>query len=225
VIEEPEMKKAEVQEQWEQAAPGWARWEPIMADALEPATQTMLTMADIGPGAQVLDLACGAGSQTLLAARRVGAHGHVVASDIAKSMLQHVRESARASGLANITTLAGAAEDLDLAADTFDAVICRAGLMLFLEPARALRVVRHALKPGGKVAAVVFTTPSANQFMAQPMQVLLRHAGKSPPAPGQPGIFSLGAPGALEQLLTESGFVNVEQRTLPLSLRLLPQTP
>jgi ubiquinone/menaquinone biosynthesis C-methylase UbiE len=65
-----------------------------MADALEPATQTMLTMADIGPGAQMLDLACGAGSQTLLAARQVGAHGHVVASNLAQSMLQHVRESA-----------------------------------------------------------------------------------------------------------------------------------
>jgi hypothetical protein len=52
------------------------------------------------------------------------------------------------------------------------------------------------------------------------MQALLRHAGKSQPALGQPGIFSLGAAGVLEQLLTESGFVQLEQRTLALSLRM-----
>ena len=174
-----------------------------MADAFEPATEIMLTMANVRPGARVLDLACGAGSQSLLAAHRVGAGGHVVASDIAESMLQHVRENARASGLANITTLAGAAEDLDLAAETCDAAICRLGVMLFLDPARALTAVGRALKPGGKVAVMVFTTPTANQFASRPMQVLLRHAGKSPPGPRQPGIFSLGAPGVLERLLTE----------------------
>ena len=191
-----------------------------MADFMEPATETMLTMAGVGAGAHVLDLACGAGSQTLRAARRVGVSGRVVANDIAESMLQHVRENARASGLANITTTAAAAEDLDVAAGSFDAVICRLGLMLFLEPVRALGAVQRALRPGGELAAVVFTTPATNQFMARPMQILLRHAGKSPPAPGQPGVFSLGAPGVLEQLLTDSGFVELEQRPLTLSLRM-----
>ena len=214
------MGKTDIRQHWERAAPGWARWEPTMAAFMEPATETMLTMAGVGPGAHVLDLACGAGSQTLRAANRVGVNGRVVANDIAESMLQHVRENARASGLANITTAAGPAEDLDVAAGSFDAVICRLGLMLFLEPARALGAVRRALRPGGKVAAVVFTTPAANKFMARPMQILLRHAGKSQPAPGQPGIFSLGATDVLEQLLTESGFVELDQRTLTLSLRM-----
>ena len=72
-------------------------------------------------GARVLDLASGAGSQTLDAARRVGAQGHVMASDISDTMLHHVRENARAAGLANVTTLVGAAEDLDLPVESFDA--------------------------------------------------------------------------------------------------------
>jgi cyclopropane fatty-acyl-phospholipid synthase-like methyltransferase len=63
------MEKADIRQHWERAAPGWARWEPTMAAFMEPATETMLTMAGVGPGAQVLDLACGAGSQTLRAAR------------------------------------------------------------------------------------------------------------------------------------------------------------
>ncbi|HEU4342193.1 MAG TPA: class I SAM-dependent methyltransferase [Candidatus Binatia bacterium] len=214
------MPKADIRTQWESAAPGWARWETTVASWMEPATETMLAMAGADSGAWVLDLASGAGSQTLQAARRVGSGGHVVASDIADTMLHHVRENARAAGLANVTTVAGAAEDLDLPLESFDAVICRLGLMLFVEPARALVAVRHALRPRGKIAIVVFTTPAANPFMAEPMQILLRHARKPPPAPGQPGIFALGAPGVLERLLVDSGFLAVEQRTLALPLRM-----
>lgn len=214
------MQKADIRTQWENAAPGWARWEATVATWMEPATEAMLTMAGVAPGARVLDLASGAGSQTLQAARRVGVQGHVVASDIADAMLHHVRENARAAGLNNVTTLAGAAEDLDVTVESFDAVICRLGLMLFAAPAKAMAAVRRALRPGGKVGVMVFTTPLANPFMAQPMQVLLRHTGKTPPAPGQPGIFALGPPGVLERLFADSGFVGVQQRTVALSLRM-----
>jgi len=214
------MQQADIRKQWEGAAPGWAKWEATIATWIEPATTAMLAMADINPGARVLDLASGAGSQTLSAAHRVGARGHVVASDISETMLKHVQENARAAGLDNVTTLAGAAEDLDVDNESFDAVICRLGLMLFAEPAKALAAVRRAVKPGGKVAVVVFTTPVTNPLMAKPMQILLRHAGKAPPSPGQPGIFSLGAPGVIERLFTDSGYVGVEQRTLAIPLRM-----
>jgi SAM-dependent methyltransferase len=186
---------------------------------MEPATEAMLAMADVGAGARVLDLACGAGSQTLDAARRVGAKGSVVASDISTTMLRHVQQNAGAAGLANVTTLAGAAEDLDVAAESFDAAICRLGLMLFVDPATALAAVQRALRPEAKVAVVVFTTPGSNPFMAKPMQILLRHAGQTPP-PGRPGIFSLGAPGVLEQLLAGAGLVGVEHRTVDVPLRM-----
>jgi SAM-dependent methyltransferase len=181
------MDRPTVRRQWENAAPGWARWEPTIAAWMGPATEVMLAMAGVGVGVRVLDLASGAGSQTLQAARRVGPGGEVVANDIADTMLRHVVDNARSAGLSNVTTVAGAAEDLDVTAGSFDAVICRLGLMLFVEPARALAAMHRALRPGGKLAAVVFTTPAANPFMAKPMQILLRHAGKSPPAPGQPG--------------------------------------
>lgn len=214
------MERAEIRKQWERAAPGWAKWEEMVANWIEPATEAMLEMADIVAGTQVLDVASGAGSQTLSAARRVGSQGHVVASDISETMLHYVRENAQAAQLDNVSTIVGAAEELDVTAESFDAVICHLGLMLFVEPAKALTAMRRALKPGGKVAVVIFTVPATNAFMAKPMQILLRHAGKEPPAPGQPGIFSLGAPGVIERLLTESGFVSFEQRTLTVPLRM-----
>jgi SAM-dependent methyltransferase len=214
------MQTADIRTQWEGAAPGWARWEATIATWMEPATEAMLAMADVDAGARVLDIASGAGSQTLRVAQMVGVQGQVVASDIADTMLHHVQENARIAGLTNVTTLPGAAEDLDVAAESFDAVICRLGLMLFSDPAKALRAVRRALRPRGKVAVVVFTTPAANPLMAKPMQILLRHAGKTPPAPGQPGIFALGAPGVIERLFADSGLVGVEQRTVALALRM-----
>lgn len=215
------MDKAAIHRQWESAAPSWAKWEQSIAEWAEPATQAMLELASVAPGCRVLDVASGAGSQTLGAARRVGSTGHVVASDISETMLQHVRENARAAGLGNVSTLAGAAEDLDVAPASFDAVICRLGLMLFPDPAKALTAMRRALKPGGKIAVVVFTTPAANPSRAKAMQILLRHAGKPPPAPGQPGMYALGGAGIMERLFAECGFVEVVRREIkiPIAMR------
>lgn len=214
------MQLADLRKQWEGAAPGWVRWESTIAEWMEPATEAMLDMAGVEVGSHVLDLACGAGSQTLRAAQRVGPDGHVLASDISAKMLRHVQETTHAAGLTNVSTLAGAAEELELASESFDAVICRLGLMLFSEPAKALNTARQALKPHGKIAVVVFTTPEANPFLAKPMQILLSHAGKTPPAPRQPGIFALGAPGVIEGLFTSSGFTDIEQRTMAVDFRM-----
>ena len=99
------MEKVEVRNRWEDAAPGWAKWEGIIATWVEPATTAMLDMAGVASGSKVLDLACGAGSQTLSAARRAGRQGHVVASDISERMLQQTRRNARIAGLDNVSTL------------------------------------------------------------------------------------------------------------------------
>jgi len=131
-----------------------------------------------------------------------------------------VRRSAGAAGLDNIETVECAADDLDATQSPFDAAISRLGLMLFPSPRRALEAVRCVLTPGARFAALVFTTPADNPFMAQPMAILLRHAGKSPPERGQPGIFALGRDGILEHLMKDSGLVDVETRAVraPLSL-------
>lgn len=207
---------------WEAAAPGWARWEPAYTDGFAEATTAMLDMAGLSSGMRVLDIACGAGSQTLVAARRVGPKGRVVATDIAASMLEHVERNASAAGLDNIDTLVAAADELDRlldgGADRFDAAICRMALMHFPQPGRALEVIQSVLKPGARFAALVFSTPAGNPMMAEPMSILRRHAGKPPPPPGTPGIFALGAAGVLDALLRRHGFREVDARTLPARL-------
>ena len=214
----------ELRKTWEAAAPGWVKWEAVFAQGLADATDAMLDMAGVGAGMHVLDLACGAGSQTLRTAGRVGPQGRVVAADISPIMLESVREAARRRGLGQIETLECAAEDLPPGTGPFDAAISRLGLMLFPAPERALMAVQRVLKPKARLAALVFTTPSANPFMATPMQILLRHAGKAPPAAGKPGIFALGAPRVLQDLLSSSGLMEVETRMVRAPLRLSSAT-
>ena len=212
--------KYEAQRQWEAAAPGWAKWESLFSEGLIEVTDAMLDMAGVEAGRLVIDLACGAGSQTIRAARRVGPSGRVVASDISPTMLEHVQVSAHRAGLGNIETLASAAEDLALTPNKFDAAICRLGLMLIAAPGQALDAVRTALKPKARFAALVFTTPAKNRFMAEPMRILLQHAGKPPPAPRQPGIFALGGASILQKLFEARGFEDLQTQTVRAPLRL-----
>ena len=107
-----ELTTEEARKRWEAAAPGWAKWEPVLESGFRAATETMLDMAHVRPGTKLLDLACGAGSQSFQAAERVGSTGAVVASDISASMLSHVRDRSRRLGVRNIETLECAAEDL-----------------------------------------------------------------------------------------------------------------
>jgi ubiquinone/menaquinone biosynthesis C-methylase UbiE len=211
---------SEVRNIWETAAPGWAKWEQTFSEGLAPVTDVLLDMAAVGTGDRLLDIASGAGHQTLQAARRVGQGGTVVASDISATMLHNVRRNASAAGLSNISTVESPAEDLPVTDEPYDAAICRLGLMLFPGPSEAINAVRRLLKPGGRFAALVFTTPANNPFMAQPMAILLRHAGKQSPGPGRPGIFALGSDGTLEKLLSNAGLKDVHTKTVKAPLML-----
>ncbi|NNU80772.1 class I SAM-dependent methyltransferase [Halovulum dunhuangense] len=210
----------EVREIWESAAPGWAKWEATLTSQFSDVTDTLIDMAGVRPGMRVLDVACGAGSTSQKLAQRVGSRGRVVASDISARMLEYLRQSAAEAGIDTIETLECAAESLGDAPGPFDAAVCRLGLMLFPAPDTALQGVRRVLAPGARFAALVFTTPQRNPYMAQPLGILMRHAGKSPPPPGQPGIFALGAEGMLARMIGDAGFEDIETRTLQAELRL-----
>ena len=207
--------------QWENAAEAWDRWGPLLARWLGPATEAMLDMAAVGPGSRVLDVAAGAGEQTLVAARRVGARGHVLATDISPAILRHARLAAEQDGLLNVDTLEldGERHDL-LPRASFDAAVSRVGLIYFPDQQRALAGIRHALKPGGRFAAVVYSTAERNPFFAVPVGIIRRRAQLPPPLPGQPGPFSLGAEGVLAKTLEQAGFRDVEVRRVDSPVRL-----
>jgi len=138
---------------WDKAA---ADYEEYWSRQIEPAQRRLLEMAALQPGERVLDIACGTGLITFPAAMAVGAQGSVVGTDISAVMVERGRDEAAKRGLANVTFERVDAEALDFPESSFDAVLCSLGLMYVPEPLNVLRLVRHLLKPGGRMAATVW---------------------------------------------------------------------
>jgi len=212
--------KQTTREQWQTAAEAWHRWGPALEQWLGPATELMLDLAGVRLGSRVLDVAAGAGGQTLAAARRVGPAGRVLATDISPNILRYAAEGARRAGLANVETRELDGEDLHVGPESFDAVISRVGLIYFPDQQKALGGMYRALKPGGRVAAMVYSTADRNEFFSIPVSIIRRRAQLPPPLPGQPGPFSLGQAGALQAAFEQAGFHAVQTRLVsaPLSM-------
>ena len=212
--------KATTREQWETAAASWNDWGPFLRSWLGPATELMLDMTRVRSGSQVLDVAAGAGDQTLQVAERVGAAGHVLATDISPKILEYCAANARNAGLTNIATMVADGEDLSVEPATFDAVISRVGLIYFPDQQKALGDMYRALRPGGWIGAIVYATPEENGFFSVPISIIRRRAALPAPLPGQPGPFSLGQAGAIEAAFTEAGFRQVAARKVPAVLEM-----
>jgi SAM-dependent methyltransferase len=216
---DPVKYKETTREQWQTAAQAWNDWSPLLRTWLGPATDIMLDMAKVGPGHRVLDVAAGAGDQTLQAAKRVGPPGYVLATDISANILDFAARNARRAGHSNIETKVLDGENLDVAEGSFDAVISRVGLIYFPDQQKALAGMMRALKPGGRIAAIVYGTADKNQFFSIPVSVIRRRANLPAPLPGQPGPFSLGGAGVLEEAFRKAGFRDVRSQAVPAPVR------
>ena len=197
------------------AAEAWRRGAAARAQAMGPLTELMLDLARVDPGSRVLDVAAGTGEQTLLAARRVGRTGSVLATDIAANMLAAAAEAAREAGLSNVETRVMDARSLDLAPESFDAVICRLGLMLIPERERAMIEIRRVLKTGGRLAAIVFSSPERNVFIASPLAIARRHAALPPSITEDLTRFALADPRVLRAVFEQAGFRDVAVHVSP----------
>lgn len=214
--------KSTTRAQWENAADAWYRWGPLLAEWLGPSTERMLDLTRVRTDSRVLDVAAGAGEQTLRVARRVGPAGHVLATDISPAILEYAAATAREAGLSQVATRELDGEALDtLPAETFDAVISRVGLIYFPDQQKALAGMKRALKPGGCIGAIVYSTPQNNAFFSIPVSIIRRRAKLPPPVPGQPGPFSLGADGVLAAALERAGFRDVTVEIMDAPVRMV----
>jgi len=133
-------------------------YDPCEVDALPSAVTESFcgvgnpfSMGEPQPGQTILDLGCGAGFDTLLAARRVGASGKVIGVDMTPEMIAKARTNAEILGLANVEFVLCEIETLPLADSSVDLVISNGVFNLCPDKPRVLSEVFQALKPGGRL--------------------------------------------------------------------------
>lgn len=207
--------------QWNAAAEGWDAQSPALSAWLSEPTRIMLDRAGAAPGQYALDIAAGAGGQTMALAERLGPQDRIVATDLSPYLIERLQHNATKAGGATVEARVADAQMPLAETDTFDIAICRLALMLMPEPARCLAAARAALKPGGCFSAMVFAGPEANPCLRMLMATALRHAGvpaRDPFAPG--GLLSLGRPGHLDELFRAAGFRDVSVVPLDAPFRL-----
>jgi ubiquinone/menaquinone biosynthesis C-methylase UbiE len=204
-------------EKWgrKESADWWSAGQAARQQSLGAATEMMLDVADVKLGSRVLDVAAGTGESTLMAARRVGPTGNVLATDNSGSMLNAAAEAARKEGLTNVQTRVMNAENLELEADLFNAVICRNALMHFPNPIRALTEMRRVVKPAGKIAVMVHSALEKNPYHGIPFGVIRRLGNLPAPAAGEHSMYGLGDPGRLEDIYSRVGLLHVSVHAVP----------
>jgi len=194
---------------WNRVAGGWEKWDRFFDEQMAFLNHGLVADAQLRSGMQVLDLGLGTGYPALLGARTVGPSGSVIGLDLAEQMLAAARRKATALGLANVTFRTGDATTLPFEANAFDAVTSRFCLMFLPEIPKTTAEIARVLRPGGWVAAAVWSSPDKNPSIGLSMEAIKSVIELPPPDPTAPGIFRLAKPGDLAGMLQQAGFVDV----------------
>jgi ubiquinone/menaquinone biosynthesis C-methylase UbiE len=193
-------------ETWGQIAQGWRDRRDWMMGITGRVNDWLARKADPQPGQTFLDIAAGTGDLGFQVAERVGEEGRVISTDFAPQMVDVARGFGEARGLQNVEYRVLDAESMDLDDDSVDGVVCRWGYMLMADPAAALKETRRVLRDGGPLAFAVWRTPDLNPWAAVPGMTLVQRGHMPAPEPGAPGIFALGEPDRIRELVTGVGF-------------------
>jgi ubiquinone/menaquinone biosynthesis C-methylase UbiE len=173
------------------------RWSRLFVPAL-------LAAAEVTAGCRVLDVATGTGEAARAAAAVVTPEGLVVAADVSPAMPKAARVR---SGAGSFEVLASDGQALPFRDGTFDAVVCQLGLQFFPDPARGVLEFRRVLRPAGRAAVCVLSTPDRAPMWGILADALSRHL------PGQRDrlhlSFALADAHRLERLLETASFEDV----------------
>ena len=191
-------------------APKFIRFKHILVGGLSRHSREVLPRLPVRKGDRVLDVGCGFGDTAIELARMVGPEGHIVAMDCCDAFMDFGREDARREGVTNLEFRRGDAE-IALPKGEFDFVFSRFGTMFFTNPVVAMRHMREALKPGGRMAHIVWRQRADNPWATEPKRVVL----DSLPEPGDdartcgPGPFSMADAETVEAQMRSAGYQDI----------------
>lgn len=204
-------------EMWAGVASASDRHAEFVDRQTEAATARMLALAAIGPGDAVLDLASGPGGAGLAAAGLVGPSGRVVLSDGAPEMVQVAAH--RAAGIPQVETVVVDLDAIDLPASSFDAILCRNGLMFVQNRVATVTAVAGRLRPGGTFVAASWDRREENPWIGLVLDALGEQFGVPFPPPQVPSPFSLDDQERVTGVFADAGLEDVRVETVPTPLR------
>jgi SAM-dependent methyltransferase len=194
-------------------------YDEIMVPRLfQPWAELLLNQMNPQLGQSVLDVACGPGTVTRLAALRVGPSGQVTGCDLSPAMLELARSKGADGAGAPIDFLECPADALRVSDDAFDLVTCQQGLQFFPDRPAALAEMRRALRPGGKLGVAVWGALEDCPPFAALGEALGRVLGDESAAAYEAGPWGFNDSASLARLIEEGGFTNVHVRREELPL-------
>ena len=190
--------------------PKFTKYRHILQGGLSRHSAAIIPELPIEKGMAVLDVGCGWGDMSLQVAAIVGDKGRVVGIDCVDAFLDEARKDAALQGMSNVEFRRGDAE-IALPENEFDYVVARFGTMFFTNPVAALRRMRLALKPGGKMTHIVWRRREDNPAWQTAKDIALKHL----PPPGEdadtcgPGPFSMGNKETVGLMMKSAGYRDV----------------
>ena len=169
----------------------------------------LVDAAGLRPGEQVLDVACGPGIPSLMAAPLIMPGGSITGVDLAPGMVELASEKARSRGIVNALFRQGDAEGLLFPGNIFDVALCNHGLVHTTDRKKVLQEMRRVLKKDGRLALSVWSTPD-KACVVGIRAAAIREIWPAAIVPGAPMWFDFGSSGAIERILAETGFSDVE---------------
>lgn len=202
---------------WDEFSAGWRKWDAELMSWHAPFGDAVIREAGLRPDSAVLDVAAGTGEPGLTAATLVP-RGSVALLDLSAGMLRVASEKATARGLANVYTTVGDAAALPFDDGSFDAVLCRFGLMFFPRITPAVGEMVRVAKPGARISAAVWGRAAENPWASLILGTIARHTELPPPPPGTPGLFRCAAQGFMARIFRDAGLVDVSERKVSTDL-------
>jgi len=191
------------------AAPKFIRFRTAMTTSLAEHGRFALERFPPRAGAAILDVGCGFGDAAAELAERAGPSGTVLGIDCARPFIDLARREFEEPPRIRFEVADEQTHRFD---ERFDYVFSRFGTMFFSNPVRALRNLREATRPGGRLAMVVWRTVEENPWAYAPKRIALAHLPPvtEPVESCGPGPFSMASPALVTRLLTAAGWSEIE---------------
>jgi ubiquinone/menaquinone biosynthesis C-methylase UbiE len=187
----------------------WVRYADRYDALIERLTPPLMRAAAVAASDRVVDVGCGCGSTTRMAAR-AALTGSVLGVDLSAAMLHEAERRTRAEGLGNVWFEHADVQVHAFAPAEFDVALSRFGVMFFEDPVAAFSNLACALRPGGRITFLCWQERDCNEWVTVPVSAALTVVSPPDPLPeGAPGPFSLGKPERIRQVLEEAGFDDI----------------